>query len=168
MNMTQTQLSGKLFVKQIIQEQMRQWLREADDSEELDCPATFDYEAAIREVEFIKPRLERIVGRELQIDRDVQDASFFTDLGWIQLSDKSPTWNTIFAVRFSTFGKLTTIWSVCPDDQKVSQNVMVRVTKELLASGYRHVDKPLLCERYDGRHPLSANANWFNRFFDYI
>lgn len=152
----------------ISHEQMLRWLRESDDSVAVEFPAAFDYAAAIHEVETIKPKLEQIIGRELRMDRNVQDASYFTDLAYIQPSEEPRTWHTIFAIFFSAFGRLTTIWSACPEDMKISVEARERVIEELMASGFRYVDVSLLSEPYDGIHPLFVGSNWYTRFFDYV
>lgn len=154
-------------MRQINQKQMLQWLQEADDVEAVESPSNFDYLTAIQEVEAIKPKIEIIIGHELQIDRGVQDASFFTEMSWTQPSNQSSIWQTVFAVRFSAFGKLTTIWSVCPEQLKVSTETADSVVEELLTSGFRYVDVALLNELYSGLHPLFKGTNWYYRFFDY-
>jgi hypothetical protein len=52
----------------------------ADHATACEAPPDFDWARVIERVRNIQPEVESITGREFEIDENVQDASFFTDL----------------------------------------------------------------------------------------
>lgn len=53
----------------------------ADDPVECEAPPGFDWEREIGKVRELVPVLEQITGRKFEADDQVQDASFFAELG---------------------------------------------------------------------------------------
>lgn len=145
--------------------ELRRLLQSADDAVDAERPAGFAYDAALEEVRRLAPTIEAIVGQPLVIDEHVQDASFFTDLALQHAHGRFI--NTSLAVRFSSFGRLFSVWSVCESDEALAPDVIARVVEVGRAAGFVYVDANELSEPYDGVHP-HVRGTWWIRFFDYL
>ena len=121
--------------------------------------------------------LEAIIGHKLDVDRNIQDASFMTDVGLLddRYYDRASRTGAIcyvFSFRFSNFGRLFTLhggeWKRKFDELNLGQCV------ELIQScGFVYVAADDLDAAYDGingaDNPISgAPLTWWTRFFDYI
>ena len=121
--------------------------------------------------------LEAITGHKLDVDRNVQDASFMTDVGLLDDRYYDRTSGTgaiyhVFAFRFSNFGRLFTLhgaeWEQRFDELNLGQCL------DLIRSrGFVYVAVDDLDVAYDGvngaDNPISGTPlTWWIRFFDYI
>ena len=92
---------------------IRELLQSADDASEVEFDPAIDPSELLRRVKCLVPELERIVGRKLQIDENVQDATHHQRWGsrhpHFKLDGRirPPTWQ-FFTMRFSNFGCLFT------------------------------------------------------------
>ncbi len=119
------------------------------------------------------PGLEGITGQTLEIDDNVQDASFFTDLF---IRDKEAVAegslrilrNTVLAIRFSSFGRLFTVWSACRDERQLAPNLTDQVIQFVASKGNTYVDGDSLEETYSGANPHLQGVTWGIRFFNYL
>jgi hypothetical protein len=146
---------------------IRKLLEQADNAVHAEYPPGFDWSALRARVTALIPELKRIAGRELALDDQVQDASFFGDLS-IQRPGPRPNWiDTVFALRFSNFGDLFTTWSHCQAEQ-LPDLVAARLVAATERAGFRFVPSGALDEPYSGRHPGISDARWWLRFFDYL
>jgi hypothetical protein len=140
-----------------------------DDIEHCEYPPDFDYREAMRRVESLKPELDRIVGEPFKLDKNVQGASFFTDLTLIDKKTIDPKYIYILlGVRFSCFGNLFAIWNSSPSES-ISREKIGAIIKAVEAYGFVYVDEESLNEPYSGNNKyLQHLNNWWYRYFDYL
>jgi hypothetical protein len=129
------------------------------------------------EIDALLPMLESLTCRKLDVDRNVQDASFLTDIGL--LSDRYYDRKTgtgviyyIFAFRFSNFGRLFTLhggeW-----EERHQEFHLTECTELIKSRGFVYVRAEDLESPYDGingsDNPIDGSPlTWWIRFFDYI
>jgi len=142
-------------------------LQAADDPTEWESPEGFDCNGAISRVRRLKPEIEHLVGRAFEMDENVQDASFFTDLSLHKSAGKPNYLDTVFAIRFSAFGNLFTVWSYC-SSERLPITVVNQVIKKTEDHGFNYINADELNEQYSGRHEGFKTTSWWNRFFDYV
>ena len=112
-----------------MEQAIRGLLDAADDAIHAEGDPELDWPAVRATVAALKPELERIAGRPFVLDDKVQDSTFFADLS-IQRPGPRPNWiDTVFALRFSNFGRLFTTWSHCE-----SERLPDEVAAELVAA----------------------------------
>jgi hypothetical protein len=143
----------------------------ADDPEQCEAPSGFDWAREMGQVKKLAPLLERIASRPFTVDESVQDASFFTDLSTYdeQAMPKGGVLRkTILAVRFSTFGRLFIVWSVCEEGKKLDPSVVTQIVRAVAQRGYTYIDGESLNEPYSGPNPHLKGVSWRVRFFDYL
>ncbi|HJT78239.1 MAG TPA: hypothetical protein VJ739_13630 [Gemmataceae bacterium] len=146
---------------------IRELLDATDDSEHAEHPPGFDWSALRGRVTALQPELERVARRPFVLDDKVQDASFFADL-FIRRPGPQTNWiDTVFAVRFSNFGRLFTTWSHCETEQ-LPKAVAAELIAAVERAGFRYVPPSVLDEPYSGRHPALRGSTWWIRFFDYL
>lgn len=143
-----------------------QLLRSVDDPEPENCesPPGFNWTASMKRVRSLKPELEQIVGRHLDIDENVQDASFFTELAAHVPGEDSI--ETAITIIFSAFGGLFTIWSSMPNE--IPEAAVQKAVDAVQRHGFRYVDTESLEEAYCGTNPVFQHSRWIDRFFSYI
>lgn len=127
-------------------------LRAVDDPENCEYHPDFDYDEAMQRVQSLKPELDRIAGEPFWIDKNVQDASFFTNLilkDRKNVSSKKTLIYTLLGVRFSYFGNLFTIWSSSPSERLDKEKVEA-IIKTVEARGFVYIDEASLAEPYSG------------------
>lgn len=128
-------------------------------------------------IDTLVPELEAVTGLALDVDRNVQDASFMTDIGLLNDRYYNRITGTgaiyyVFAFRFSNFGRLFTLhggeWQPRFDELNLGRCV------ELIRSrGFVYIAADDLDSAYDGSNgidnPISGSPlTWWIRFFDYI
>jgi len=130
----------------------------------------FDYDYLSQRIDEVIPRLERIVGLTLE-RRDAQDAFYFSDVGcWKERIDENgaPYYCSMFLVRFSLYGNLTTMTFSCPDSI-VDEQIKKKVVRCLEEYDFIFIDENVLMAKYNGKHEyfLENNLTWWDRFFEY-
>ena len=148
----------------------------ADDVDRCESPRGFRWETEMAKVRALGPVLERIAGRKFEVDENVQDASFFTDLGTYDTRARPQGGTLRFAVltvRFSSFGRLFTVWSVDDDAEavrgpKLPPEIVRAVIDAVGQQGYVYVDAEALHADYTGANPHLQGGSWWIRFFDYL
>jgi hypothetical protein len=135
----------------------------------LEYPDGFNWPDELAQVRALAPIVERITGRTFQVDTQVQDASFLTDLATydvVQRPGRHTELIAVLAVRFSTFGRLFTIWwsTATPLDPVVVTQVIDAVGER----GYVYIDNDALGAAYTGIEPRLEGTSWRIRFFDYL
>jgi hypothetical protein len=139
----------------------------ADSPIHAECDPGLDWPARHAAVAALRPELERLAGRRFVLDDQVQDATFFADLS-IQRPGSQPHWiDTVFAVRFSNFGRLFTTWRHC-QAECLPDRVAEQLVQAVSRAGFRYVPASALDAPYTGRHPGFAGSSWWIRFFDYV
>lgn len=147
--------------------EVRELLEAADDPVHAECDPTLDWPAIHAQVAALRPELEGIAGRAIVQDKSVQDASFFTELS-IHRPGSQPNWSdTVFAVRFSGFGKLFTTWSHC-EAERLPDALVAQIVAAVERAGFRYVPAAALDVPYTGKHPGFGGSSWWIRFFDYV
>jgi len=139
----------------------------ADDPAACEQPIGFDRDVAMEELRSLHPELAAILGEPLELDEQVQDASFFAELAFCIPGSQPRALDTVLAVRFSAFGRLFTIWSHCPT-QPIEAEQLAQIINTVESRGFRYVDTASLDEPYHGRNPLFGGSTWWYRFFDYL
>jgi hypothetical protein len=151
-------------------------LEAVDDSINTEHPPEFEWDILSARVELLKPELERIAGRPFDLDHEVQDASFFGDLGVYRLTEQEAplgrrergrVLEAVFAVRFSNFGALFTTWSVCRTE-RLSDGLITELVRAVSLAGFLYVPTEALDEAYTGPNPAFDGATWWERYFDYF
>jgi len=118
----------------------------------------------MKRVRSLELELEQVIGRQLEVDENVQDASFFTELACHVPSEDRI--ETAIAIIFSAFGDLFTIWGSVPGE--IPESVMQKVISAVQKHGFRYVDTESLAEAYSGTNPVFQHSRWIDRFFSYI
>src|SRR5262249_59767760 len=133
--------------------------------------ARFDWNASMQTVREVQPRLEEILGHPLKLDDQVQDASFFAELFWLEDGAVRPNGVVVhcfkIAVRFSSFGRMVTIHTNSATSD-LSQYPVKQLVAVLNQHGFQYIDPEALNELYDGRlqTKCAALTCWI-RYFDY-
>jgi len=146
------------------------FLELADHETACEFPPGFNYRASMRRVEDLKPKLDTILGRSLQLDKNVQDASFFTELSILESPKNGMNiYHCVLGVRFSSFGNLFTVWSNSIVE-KINEARVAKVIAETEEAGFIYIDTETLEQRYTGKNQYLAGniENWRERFFDYL
>ena len=152
-------------------DQLLATLLPADHATGCEAPPDFEWELAMQAVRALRPIAETITGRSFEIDEQVQDASFFTDLAIYEdeSSDQGGSIrHTILALRFSAFGNLFTTWSVCPDHAKLDAKMVQQLILVAEDAGLVYVCASDLDGEYTGPNLHFENTSWWTRFFDYL
>jgi hypothetical protein len=129
------------------------------------------------DIEALLPMLESITCRKLDVDRNVQDASFLTDIGLLsdRYYDRKKRAGVIyymFSFRFSNFGRLFTLHG--GESGERYQEFHLSECIDLIKSrGFVYIRADDLDSPYDGingsDNPISGSPlTWWIRFFDYI
>ncbi len=153
--------------------EIHSFLLSVDEKGNWEYPKDGRCDISFKDVESIKPELERIMGVTLDIDKNVQDASFLTDLGL--LDDRNydrekgaGLISYLFSIRFSNFGRMFTIISSEWPENKEKYNLS-KVIKYLEGKKYKYIPEAELNETYDGvNEPFEPKLTWWIRYFDYL
>ena len=123
------------------------------------------------------PELEAIIGYKLDFDRNVQDASFMTDVGLLDAEYYNRATGTgamyyVFSFRFSNFGRLFTLHG-SEYEQRFQELHLDQCLDVIRSRGFVYVSADELDTAYDGingaNNPISGTPlTWWIRFFDYI
>ncbi len=157
--------------------ELRELLLSVDDPNEWEFPNGFNYYEAIGKVKNIKTLVESVLEHTLEIDECVQDASYFTELYILEENQrksrnagKGHIHYVDFAIRFSAFGSLVSIYSSHFNTDFLQKYPVDRILNILKDNGYVFVEASLLQEPYDGLHSKLHNSgvSWWNRYFDYL
>jgi hypothetical protein len=146
-------------------------LRSTDDPKHWEYPRHFRWKKEIADVQAVKPKLERVLGHELEMDTNVQDASFFTELAWHtperHVAGIGLTRLAFVAIRFSAFGRFTSICGNVPE-APLDPNLVDELAKVLGIAGYTYIPIEVLAEKYDGCVcGAPEDTTWWDRYFDY-
>lgn len=145
----------------------------ADEKDRWEYPKNFRWNKRMKQIQELKKEFESVFKFQLDIDKNVQDASFTTDLGL--LDDKYYDRKTgtgalryLFSFRFSNFGNLFTILNM-PDADGDYYKEILSCKEILITSGYIFIDCSELDEHYDGlNEPYENGLTWWTRYFDYL
>lgn len=121
--------------------------------------------------------LEAVTRHTLDVDRNVQDASFMTDVGLLDDRHYDRKTGTgaicyVFSFRFSNFGRLFTLhggeW-----EQRFEEFNLGKCFELIRARGFVYVAADDLDTAYDGingpNNPIDGTPlTWWIRFFEYI
>jgi len=134
-----------------------------DHATACECPPGFDWERAVARVRELMPELKRIAGIELQLDTNVEDASFFCDLACYR-EERPGMLYPVLLVRFSSFGRLVTLTHAA----EISDDTVAGLVAALADAGFVFVAEEELSEPYTGINLALRNGSWWIRFFDYL
>lgn len=146
------------------------YLQTHDDPEHLEFPAEGTDGVSFAEVESLLPELSLITGLSLQIDYNVQDASFLTDLAAYEevLNTEHGSSATVLipsiCLRFSNFGRMVAIYSGRPE-HFLREPMLHRLIAFLDGRRFVYVPDELLGDQ-DPRPRIFDS--WQIRFFDYL
>lgn len=154
----------------------RQILNSADRLGEWEFPSD-DKDHLWPIVDSLVCKIESMTGYELDVDRNVQDASFMTDVGLLDKRYYNRATGTgviyyIFSFRFSNFGRLFTLhgseW-----EERFEELALGRCIDLIREHGFVYVAADALDAHYDGingvDNPICGSPlTWWIRFFDYI
>ncbi len=150
----------------------------ADRLDQWEFPTDGDtYNSLWSDLDALIPQLELQIGFPLDVDRNVQDASFLADVGLLdsQYFDRvsgSGAIVYVFSFRFSNFSRLFTLhgaeWQERYDELRLSDCLNL-----LSDHNFWYVPADALDSTYDGingtDNPICGSPlTWWIRFFDYI
>jgi hypothetical protein len=144
-----------------------------DEKDNWEYPKKFRWDKRMKLIQEFKNDFESVFKIELDIDKNVQDASFTTDLGLLDEKFYDRKTGTgalryIFSFRFSNFGNLFTILNM-PDKNDKYYTEILTCRKILENSKFVFIDLSELDELYDGvNEPYENGLTWWTRFFDYL
>jgi hypothetical protein len=146
-------------------------LRNTDDPNNWEYPRRFRWKKEIVDVEAVKSKLEKVLGQQLEMDKNVQDASFFTELAWHtperHIVGIGLTKLTYVAIRFSAFGRFVTICGNVPE-APLAAGLVDELVKVLSTAGFTYIPAEVLAEKYDGCvRGAPEDTTWWDRYFDY-
>jgi len=153
--------------------EIHSYLLSVDEKGNWEYPKDGRWDIPFSEVESIKPELERITGVTLDIDKNVQDASFLTDLGLLddRYFDRKKgvgSLSYMFSIRFSNFGRMFTVIGTEWPENNEKYN-LDKVIEFLIEKGYKYIPEVELSEPYDGvNEPFEPNLTWWIRYFEYL
>lgn len=157
-------------------ETTREILNSADRLGEWEFPSD-DKEDLWPILDSLASELESITGYRLDVDRNVQDASFMTDVGLLDDRYYNRALGTgviyyIFSFRFSNFSRLFTLhggeW-----EKRFEELNLGRCIDLIREHGFVYIAADALDSPYDGingaNNPICGSPlTWWIRFFDYI
>ena len=156
-----------------MKEEIHRYLLSVDEKGFWEFPQSGRWDVPFEEVVSIKPDLEKITGVFLDIDKNVQDASFLTDLGLLddRYYDREKGCGAIsylFSIRFSNFGRMFTVFGSDWPENK-SKYSLEEAIKYLEERKYKYIPENELHEPYDGiNKPFEPDLSWWVRYFDYL
>lgn len=125
----------------------------------------------MKRVKALQPKIEELIGEALELDRHVQDASYFTSLsatrrgadrwGGVQIQ-------TVLEIRFSCFAQLFALHSCCDPGLELPPEVRQEVVAAVAEEGFVYVCAEELDCEYSGDNPHLKGETWWTRFFDYL
>lgn len=145
-------------------------LREIDSDEHWESPPGFDYFRGIGEVFCYQLTIEHILKQKLTIDRDVQDAAYFTELAAYDPRFYDPIKGgqmiETISIRFSAFDRMVTIFGT---EASKFQEKIPALIDFLVSKDFRYVSYSDLNVKYEGKVTHGTDGwTWFTRFFDYL
>lgn len=158
----------------VVQEMKTETRRLLLDADEMGCwefPPFFHWGTSMEEIDRMVPDLEQMFGHKLDVDRNVQDASFLTDVGYLDdryydREKRCGSLSYLFSFRFSNFGRLFTVYGSNLDE---GTDARTKAAKFIETQGFTFVDADELEEAYDGKNePFDDKLTWWTRFFDYL
>ena len=142
-----------------------------DEPGRLEFPADPASSFSWQTIDTIFVELCNFAGRELDVDRSVQDASFLTDIGLLDerawdRRTRSGAVSYEFAFRFSNFGFLFSVHGVrLPEWRRVCDGGVQLIS----ARGGRYIPADDLQAPYDGPNAsVLSGQTWWIRYFDYV
>lgn len=130
-------------------------------------PPGANWDQSIDEIRSLKMEVDRVLGVPTRLDDQVQDASFFADLGVLKQlpsPDKTLVLSYDFCLRFSWFSRLFTVFG-----DRWTEYDMSRIFEVLNKNGFVYVPSSELDELYDGiNEPFETGLTWWIRYFDYL
>lgn len=130
-----------------------------------------DHDTIWARVERIKPEIEEIISHSLWLNTGVQDASFFTELAWLDEKYRTPGKGGAevphITVRFSSFDRMATIYSG-NNDERGLMRFEPQIAKLLTNHGYNYVSMQVLNKPYPASEDWMKRMTWFDRFFDWL
>jgi len=144
-----------------------------DEKNNWEYPKKFNWGKRMKLIQDFKKDFESILKFQLDIDKNVQDASFTTDLGLLDDNYYDRKTGTgalkyFFSFRFSNFGNLFTIVNM-PDVNDEYFKEIMHCKKLLGNKGFIFIDLTELDEVYDGvNEPYENGLTWWTRYFDYL
>lgn len=151
---------------------LKKKLLDADVAGHWEYPPDWKWPECMAKIEAVRPLLAEVVGK-LDMDQNVQDASFTTDLFVLEEGARDPVTNSVahvykLAIRFSNFGNLVTIFTNSVR-RTLSDYPVARLETILKEHGFDPVPADQLNVPYDGKNvPFENGLTWWTRYFDYL
>ena len=156
-----------------MRKELHDLLISADEKGQWEFPKNFRWDKRMKNLQEVKVEFETIFGFELDIDKNVQDASFTSDIGLLDDSFYDRKTGTgalryIFSFRFSNFGNLYTVKGV-NNPKNVYKDKIDKCNQILGEKGFVFIDGSEVDEEYDGLNkPFEEGLTWWTRYFDYL
>ena len=149
------------------------YLKSVDVEGHWEYPPDMSYVCTFENLNRLKEKLEKLASFSLDIDENVQDASFITDIGILNENyyDRKSRSGAIvyhFAFRFSNFGNMFTL--ILSEDFGVEEKYNLKeCTSYLISCGLKYIPASELHVDYDGLNkPHKKGFTWWVRYFDYL
>ena len=152
---------------------IHEYLKSVDVEGHWEFPPGTSYTCTFENLLSFKERLEKLTSSTLDIDKNVQDASYITDIGILneRYYDRKKQSGVIvyhFAFRFSNFGNMFTL--MLSKDFGVEEKYNLKECISYLTScGLKYIPESELQTDYDGiNKPHRKGFTWWVRYFDYL
>lgn len=148
-------------------------LIQVDEKDHWEFPPKSAKGTSYSELEEIKVLLDEIFEISLDFDKNVQDASFLTNIGelddrYYNRKTKSGAVVYKYAFRFSNFGRLYTVIGNHNKDQGITLKIE-KAKNFLEQKGFVYIPLEILNVKYDGvNEPFEKGLTWWTRYFDYL
>ncbi|MDH5673712.1 MAG: hypothetical protein OEZ06_16270 [Myxococcales bacterium] len=154
---------GRLDVRRgSVEDTYLELLKAHDVPSHYEAPPDLAHGHLAKRVAGFREALEGRLGRALEVDDQVQDASFHADV----IIDEQQTGSFVHqrVVRFSNFGSMATV-----TDPHANERELVAIRDVLRHHDFIYVPRNLLEAAYDGEgcDPQVIDS-WWTRYFDYI
>ena len=146
-------------------------LIEADDETGIEAPADGmrPWDEMHGSVTRIRDKIRDRLGLELEVDGNVQDASYHEELRVLApesyVSEQVTAFVYDLGIRFSNFGRLYTIFGATGALKKYPVEEIKGIVYE---EGWFFVDPADLQATYYGKNKRLHGISWWDRFFDYV
>ncbi|MFC6015657.1 hypothetical protein ACFP2T_05580 [Plantactinospora solaniradicis] len=151
-------------------------LRFLDHADCLEVPANYQHRRTMARFNQLAQRLDRDFGRQCEVDRQVQDASFH---GRIDIPATATGTLRRLVIVISNFGNLAVIavdnpgvWTDKEAAQLLHPEDDTRIRRALADLTYTLIPEEPLWQRYNGawtpdNRPARVDT-WWDRYFDYL
>lgn len=150
--------------------EVKEILSRFDEIGRFENPVDFHYDSLMYSIKKLKVELETEFEYSFDIDGNVQDASFICDLIIPDQLLIKPNQTFLHSIRFSNFGRLTTINGL----DNLNLDIIQKILPIIRNSNFIYLDSNEIDVEYDGKFENFKSIlndytpTWYTRYFDYL